>query len=316
MPSPGSSEDPRTGRDRRVVTKRRTFKHGTLDPVTEHRRPLLTWGNAILVAIMVGFALYATGNLPQLDAFFNHLDQVGRSHNNTVVSTLIAVGPYLFCAVILAVFGIFVFLFINSRRRQHSDPKGWHKVANARPERRHISRRLADLPSMIMPIGKTRPGAKATPATPAAPQTTTPIAATATPVTATVTPSPVPDPIKAAAIAAAAKAEAALKTAPADLPSFVRPLGKGPVPKAPASPAQATAVPTIAAPATTTPPAATEATAKLEADLAAAKAATARAEAAIATAKAEAALAAAKLQAAEAEAALAAAKAKAISSGS
>jgi hypothetical protein len=278
MPSPVSSEDPRTGRDRRVVTKRRTFKHGTVDPVINHRRPLFTWGNAILVAIMVGFALYATGNLPQLDAFFDHLNQIGRSHNNTVVSTLITIGPYLFCAVILAVFGLFVFLFINSSRREHSDPKGWHKVANARPERRHISHRLADLPSMVMPLGKKRPGVKvSTPAaTPAVAKAAEPAVAAPAPVpAATVTPTPSPDPIKAAAIAAAAKAEAALKTAPADLPSFVRPLGKT-VPPKPSAPPVAARQDTATA------------TAKLEADLAAAKAATARAEAAIAAAKANA----------------------------
>ena len=308
MSSPVSSEDPRSGRDRRVVARRRTFKHGTVDPVINHRRPLLTWGNAILVAIMVGFALYATGNLPQLDAFFDHLNNVGRSHNNTVVNAIITFGPYLFGAVILAVFGLFVFLFINSNRREHSDPKGWHKVADAPPNRRsRISRRMADLPSMVMPIGKTRPGAKANPATPArpptVPQTATPIAATTTPAATTTIATPSPDPIKAAAIAAAAKAEAALQTAPADLPSFVRPLGK-------------TAPPTPPAPPVAAPQNAAATTAKLEATLAAAKAAAAKAEAAIATAKAEAALAAAKLQAAEAEAALAAAKANAITSGS
>jgi hypothetical protein len=308
MPSPGTPEDPRSGRDRRVVTKRRTFKHGTLDPVSEHRRPLFTWGNAILVIIMIGFALYATGNLPQLDAFFDHLNDVGRSHNNAVVGAIITYGPYLFGAVVLAVVALFVFLFINSSRRQHSDPKGWHKVADAPPERRRISRRLQDLPSMVMPIGKTRPGAKANLATPATPptvpQTATPIARTPTPVAATAIATPSPDPIKAAAIAAAAKAEAALQTNPVDLPSFVRPLGKTAPPASPAPPAAAPQDNAAAA------------TAKLEATLAAAKAATAKAEAAIATAKAEAALAAAKLQAAEAEAALAAAKANAITSGS
>jgi len=301
MSSPTSSEDPRAGRDRRVVTRRRTFKHGTLDPVIEHNRPLLTWGNAILAILLIGFALYATGNLPQLDAFFVHLDQIGRSHNNTAVSTIIAAAPYLFGGLVLAAICLFIFLFVNSSRRQHSDPKGWHKVADAPPHRR-ISRRITDLPSMVMPIGKHRPGTKTHTPTPAVAKTPaisvpSPAPAAAVPDAKPATPST--DPIKAAAIAAAARAEAELETATPDLPSFVRPLGKGPVlpPSAPPPPA-------VDAPQNTAAN-----TAKLEAALAAAKAATAKAEAAIATAKLEAALAAAKSEAAAAEAALAAAKA-------
>ena len=300
MSSPILPEDPRTGRDRRVVTRRRTFKDGTVDPVIEHRRPLLTWGNAILLVIMVGFALYATGNLPQLDAFFDHLNNIGRSHNNAAVSTLIAVGPYLFGALVLAVFGLFVFLFINSSRRQHSDPKGWEKTVDLPPNRRsRISRRIADLPSMIMPIGKDRrsPGGRVP-----TPATTPAVAKTAAPAAATTA----PDPIKAAAIAAAARAEAALETTPADLPSFVRPAGKTFNPTPAISPEPPPAEPQTNA----------ATIAKLEAALATAKAAAAKAEATIAAAKAEAAIAAAKSEAAAAEAALAAAKADATSSGS
>ena len=301
MSSPSSSQDPRTGRDRRIVTRRRTFKSDTVDPVIEHRRPLLTWGNAILAALLIGFALYATGNLPQLDAFFVHIDQIGRSHNNAAVSTIIAIAPYLFGGLVLAAICLFVFLFVNSSRRQHSDPKGWEKTVDLPPNRRSISRRMADLPSMIMPIGKDRrsPGGRVpTPAaTPAVPQTPAP-KATPTPAATS------PNPAKAAAIAAAARAEAALETTPADLPSFVRPLGKGPVAPPPAAPP----APAVAAPQNTAAN-----TAKLEAALAAAKAAAAKAEADIAAAKLEAALAAAKSEAAAAEAALAAAKADAAS---
>ena len=345
MSSSGSIGDPRTGRDRRVPTKARTFKDGTLDPITEHRRPLLTWGNAILLAVMVGFGLYATGNFPQLDAFFDNLDKQARGRNDVVVHTLITYGSFLFGAVILAVFGLFVFLFINSRRRQLSDPKGWHKVADRAPERRQRDRR-EDLPSMVMPIGKERPNrrtsdsppkapvaAKAeTPAPATSPQTATPTQAVAPQATAKeatpAAPITAPNSAKAAAIAAAAKAEAELDATPADLPSFVMPLGKTKKPQATPSPieiAKIAATPdnipvSLAAPAASTPapaaeptpPAATTtdtstlaaaaAAAKVDAAIAAAKAATAKAEAAMAAAKAEAAIAEAAMAAAQAEA--------------
>jgi len=336
MSSSGSIGDPRTGRDRRVPAKARTFKDGTVDPITQHRRPLLTWGNAILLAVMVGFGLYATGNFPQLDAFFDNLDKQARGRNDVVVHALITYGTFLFGAVIFAVFCLFVFLFVNSRRRQLSDPKGWHKVADRAPERRQRDRR-EDLPSMVMPIGKERPNRRTTdsPArTPVvakaeavAPPT---VAKEATPVTAPATPStPVaaaPGSAKAAAIAAAAKAEAELNAAPADLPSFVMPLGKTKKPQASPSPieiAQIAATPntvSVSAAARSTPFPTTEsvpatltatdtstlataaAAAKVDAAIAAAKAAAAKAEAAMAAARAEAAIAEAAMAAAQAEA--------------
>jgi len=351
MSSSGSIGDPRTGRDRRVPTKARTFKDGAIDPIIEKRRPLLTWGNAILLAIMVSYGLYATGNLPQLDAFFDSLDKKARGRNDLVVHSLIAYGPYLFGAVIFAVFGLFVFLFINSRRRQLSDPKGWDKIADRAPERRQRDRRTEDLPSMVMPIGKERPGRRATDTPREAPVAAkTASAPAAEPAAATkeasaVAPAPAPaaaveaapNSAKAAALAAAAKAEAALEAAPADLPSFVMPLGKVKKTSAPppaeiasvaatpdsvpivSAPPAAAAV-TLPVPAVTAEPTATNdtpslsasaASAKVEAAIAAAKAAAAKAEATVAMAKAEAAMAAAKAETAIAEAAMAAAKAEA-----
>lgn len=297
MSTSGSTGDPRTGRDRRVPTKARTFKHGTLDPVIEHRRPLLTWGNAILVAIMIGFGLYATGNLPQLDAFFDHLNEIGRAHNNVIVGTLITYGSYLFGAVILAVFALFLFLFINTRRRRLSDPKGWHKVADAPPDRRNRDRRTEDLPSLIMPLGKERPSRRATDGRPAV----APVTAKADSTTPAATPTP--NSARAEAMAAAAKAEAALDAASPDLPSFVMPAGKAIRTAQPA--AAPVTVPAAAekADATALAAAATAAAAKLEAAMSAAKAAAAKAEAAMAAAKAEAAIAEAAMAAAKAEAA-------------
>jgi len=312
MSTSGSTGDPRTGRDRRVPTKARTFKHGTVDPVIEHRRPLLTWGNAILVAIMIGFGLYATGNLPQLDAFFDHLNEIGRAHNNVVVGTLITYGSYLFGAVILAVFALFLFLFINTRRRRLSDPKGWHKVVDAPPDRRHRDRRTEDLPSLIMPLGKERPSRRATDGRPAV----APVTAKADSTTPATT--PVPNSARAEALAAAAKAEAAMDAASPDLPSFVMPAGKAIRTAQPATPAEPAKVLAVQDNAPATVPAAAEkadaaalaaaataAAAKLEAAMSAAKAAAAKAEAAIAAAKAEAAVAEAAMAAAKAEAAAA-----------
>jgi len=312
MSTSGSTGDPRTGRDRRVPTKARTFKHGTVDPVIEHRRPLLTWGNAILVAIMIGFGLYATGNLPQLDAFFDHLNEIGRAHNNVVVGTLITYGSYLFGAVILAVFALFLFLFINTRRRRLSDPKGWHKVVDAPPDRRHRDRRTEDLPSLIMPLGKERPSRRATDGRPAV----APVTAKADSTMPAST--PVPNSARAEALAAAAKAEAAMDAASPDLPSFVMPAGKAIRTAQPATPAEPAKVLAVQDNAPATVPAAAEkadaaalaaaataAAAKLEAAMSAAKAAAAKAEAAIAAAKAEAAVAEAAMAAAKAEAAAA-----------
>ena len=314
MPTSDSTGDPRTGRDRRVPTRVRTFKDGTIDPITEHRRPLLTWGNLILLVIMIGYGMYATGHLPQLDEFFDHLNEIGRANNNAVVGTLLTYGSYLFGAVILAVFGLFVFLFVNTRRRRLSDPKGWHKVADAPPERRQSDRRT-DLPSMVMPIGKERPGRRTTdkPAAPAVAEAARTEAAQPTPVAsiAAATPEPakaVLNSAKAEAIAAAARAEAALAEAPADLPSFVMPFGKTRKPAA-TTPSPIELEKIIAAPAApVTAPAVAE---KPDATALAALAAVAKAEAAVAAAKVEAAVAAANAAAAKAEAAIAAAKAEA-----
>jgi len=323
MPTPGSTGDPRTGRDRRVPTRARTFKDGAIDPIIQHRRPLLTWGNVILLAIMIGYGMYATGHLPQLDEFFDHLNEVGRAHNNFVVGTLLTYGSYLFGAVILAVFGLFVFLFVNTRRRRLSDPKGWHKAVDAPERRQHDRRNQKDLPSMVMPLGKERPNRRAAdrPAEAAAktdaatPAVTVPAAADA-PVTiaaATEGPSPAPSPnsAKAEAIAAAAKAEAALAVESADLPSFVMPAGKAKR-AAELAPSPVELAKIIAAPVVMQVPgekaeasalAAAAAAAKIEAAMAAAKAAAAKAEAAMAAAKADAAIAEAAMAAAKAEAA-------------
>jgi hypothetical protein len=302
MSVPGTPGDPRTGRDRRVPAKARTFKHGTVDPVTNHRRPLLTIGNLILLVIMVGFGMYATGNLPQLDAFFDHVNNYGREHNNLVVNSIITYGAFLFGALVLALVVWMVFLFVNANRRSHSDPKGWHKVANLPPERRKSARRTVDLPSMVMPVGKERPVTSAATPKPAAPAPA-----------ALAKPAPIqaakPDSAKAAAMAAAAQAEAALADAPADLPSFVLPLGKAPKQNAEVPTPPIAATPTVAPAADTSALAAAAAAAKAEAAIAAAKAAAAKAEAAMAAAKAEAAIATAKAEAAAAEAAIAAAKA-------
>jgi hypothetical protein len=326
MSSSGSMGDPRAGRDRRVPTKARTFKHGTVDPVIQQRRPLLTWGNGILLAVMVSYGMYATGNLPQLDAFFDSLDKKARGRNDLVVHSLITYGPYLFGFVIFAVFCLFVFLFVNSRRRQLSDPKGWHKVADRAPDRRNRERRTEDLPSMVMPIGKERPHRRtsdspAKAATPAAAEATPtkeavlPVAAKETAATAPLEPAPLtppPDSFKAAAMLAAARAEEALNEAPADLPSFVMPLGKmkktQPAPS-PIEIAKIAATPAALTP-VSAPPTATDtstlvaaaAAAKVDAAVAAAKAAAAKAEAAMAAAKAEAAIAEAAMAAANAEA--------------
>jgi len=312
MPTPGSLGDPRTGRDRRVPTRARTFKDGAVDPIIQHRRPLLTWGNLILLGIMIGYGLYATGHLPQLDEFFDRLNDAGRAHNNVVVGTLIAYGPFLFAAVILAVFGLFVFLFVNTRRRRLSDPKGWHKLVDAPPERRQHDRR-SDLPSMVMPLGKDRPNRRSTDIPTPAAAIPAPALITAAAAQDAISASASPNSAKAEAIAAAAKAEAALNATPPDLPSFVMPLGKA---KKVAEPTQSPVEPAkIVAASSDAPvvvPSVTEkteaaaiaaATAKVEATMAAAKAAAAKAEAAIAAAKAEAAVAEAAMAAAKAEAA-------------
>jgi hypothetical protein len=223
MSSPSTPGDPRSGRDRRVPTRPRAFKHGHIDPVTNHRRPLLTIGNILLLITGVGFGMYATGNLPQLDAFFNHADQVGKEHNNAVVGTLITYGTIIFGAVLVTLFSLMVFLFFNARRRQHVDGKGWHKIANVPAERRSRNRRAtADMPSLIMPLGKERPNRNTTSANVPAPIVTT--TATSQPITPPKldTATPEPNAAKAEAIAAAAKAEAAIATTPVDPPSFVR----------------------------------------------------------------------------------------------
>jgi hypothetical protein len=338
MPSPNTLGDPRSGRDRRVPTKTRAFKHGHIDPVTSHKRPLLTVGNVLLLIVGVGFGMYATGNLPQLDAFFDHADQVGKAHNNAVVNTLITYGTIIFGAVLVALFCLMVFLFFNSRRRTHVDGKGWHKVTNASAERRSRERRAtANMPSHVMPLGKERPTtdnvstpivAKTEPVAPAITAAMSQPVDPAKPETAT----PAPDAAKAEAIAAAAKAEAAIATTPAGPPSFVRAPKLKVEAAAPTSVTVAKPEPVVAPIVTAAPPAnmkteqvaslptapkpvdtsllsAKAATAKVEAAVAEAKAIAARAEATMANAKLEALIATAKAEAAAAEARIAAAKA-------
>jgi len=387
MPSSGSSGDPSAARHVRRPSRTRTFQHGTLDPVIEMKRPLLTWGNAVLLAIMVGYGLYATGNLPQLDAFLDNLNNKGRAHNDVVVGSIIRYGFGIVVTVAFLLLSWFVFLYFNSRARQHADEQAWDKEAPApRPMRKAEPDKAIvpdeDAPSLVMPLHK---AIKAEPVVVAAPAAPVAIAAVAAPAVQPAAPvaeatvpaeleaakleaakpeniapgfaKPVPKPdaagstppinaLKAAAIAAAAKAEAIAADAPADLPSFVPPLGKvakhkkiaTPTPVTDAIPPHPAVVALTPPPAAVTPPVPTKidaappappkpdatnldtavaaakndaaiATAKAEAAIAEAKAATARAEAAMATAKAEAAVAEAALAAARAQAALTAATA-------
>jgi hypothetical protein len=261
---------PRAVREGKSPTRTRTFQDGKVDPIITNKRPLLTIGNGVLLFVGVGYGMYATGHLPQLDAFFNHMDDVGKAHNSTVVNALITYGSFLFGGVLLVLFGLMIFAFVNAHRRRESDPSGWEKTANQPPQRTKAERRVAeDLPSMIMPIGKERPNRRAA-ETPAAGKAPAAVAAEAIPSTAPANtplpallsvapvvgapvvgapvvgeaamPSPsapvaaaqaapvATSPAKLAAMKAAAKAEAAADSAPPDLPSFVQPFGKRPKP--------------------------------------------------------------------------------------
>ena len=153
MPNHPSLGDP-TARGSQKPSVKRTFQPGKVDPIIEKRRPVLTIGTVILLAFMVAFGLYATGNLPQLDAAFDTIQLYGRSHNDTVVHAIITYGPAIFGAVIVFFSSWILFLYINSRRRRLSDPKGWHKAAKNPPERRRTIRTPNDPPSLVHPLGK------------------------------------------------------------------------------------------------------------------------------------------------------------------
>jgi hypothetical protein len=255
MSSPNFAGDPRAGRNHHLPSRNRTFKDGEVDPVIATKRPLFTVGNAVLLVIGVGFGMYATGNLPQLDTFFDHLDAVGKANNNAVVSTMITYGSVIVGVVVLGIFGLMMFAFVNAYRRRASDPKGWRKAAKAGPQPRKVDRQTADLPSLILPLTKARPqdalaNAPATPVdTTARPlPSPTPIAGVAvstqpapvakiepqTPAAATPPAAQAikPTAAKLAAMEAAAKAQAAADAKSDDKPSFVMPYGKIRKPKA------------------------------------------------------------------------------------
>jgi hypothetical protein len=153
MPKHPSLGDP-TARGSQKPSVKRTFQPGKIDPIIEKRRPVLTIGTIILLAFMAAFGLYATGNLPQLDAAFDSIQFYGRSHNDTVVNAIIAYGPAILGAFVVVCSSWILFLYINSLRRRLSDPKGWHKAAKNPPERRHTVRSPNDPPSLIHPLGK------------------------------------------------------------------------------------------------------------------------------------------------------------------
>ena len=268
MPKHPSLSDP-TARGSQRPSVKRTFQPGKVDPTIEKRRPVLTIGTVILLAFMAAFGLYATGNLPQLDAAFDSIQLYGRSHNDVVANAIITYGPAIFGAVVLFFASWILFLYINSRRRRLSDPKGWHKAAKNPPERRRTVRSPDDPPSLVHPLGKTptrrstdvpQTAAAAIPTVSALATTSTsdendPNTANSVIPSAMKAPSTSPEAAKpsspptapaqpeTAALQAArvhaAKAEAALTTPQTkpDLPSMVMPLGKTRKPK----PANATA---------------------------------------------------------------------------
>jgi len=257
--------DPRSGRDRRVPTRKHAFERGTLDPITTNKRPLFTIGNGILLVAIIGYGMYATGNLPQLDAFFDNADKYGKQHNSTVVNGLLTYGTYLFFGVIAILVGLILFSFVNAHNRHVTDRRADEAEDRRRADRRSQPRELReDMPSLVMPLGKERPTRrqtdnKPTPvpvaATPAAVMPRAeekPIAAAPTPAPMAPAPTPAATPVaspavaatpaatpvpslfatsdksaaKAEAIAAAAQAQEAADNGPTDPSSFVPMPGK------------------------------------------------------------------------------------------
>src|ERR1700761_5714242 len=113
--------DPRSGRDRRIPTRQHAFERGTLDPISTNKRPLFTIGNGILLLAIVAYGLYATGHLPQLDAFFDNADKYGKAHNSTVVNGFLTSGPYVFFGIIGLLASLIIFSFVNAHRRNHTE---------------------------------------------------------------------------------------------------------------------------------------------------------------------------------------------------
>ncbi|MEO6924196.1 MAG: hypothetical protein ABI142_10255, partial [Bryocella sp.] len=174
MPS-NSLGDPHSGKDRHVPTRVHAFERNTIDPISTYRRPLFTVGNGLLLVAIIGYGMFATGNLPQLDAFFDSADRYGKAHNSTVVNGLLTYGAYLFFAVIAVLVGLILFAFVNAYRRNITD-RDADEIAERRRGPRRNSPPAEGLPSLIMPLGKERPDRRH-----AEQQTAEPAAATTTP---------------------------------------------------------------------------------------------------------------------------------------
>jgi len=122
MPNHPSLGDP-TARGSQKPSVKRTFQPGKVDPILEKRLPVLTIGTVILLAFMVAFGLYATGNLPQLDAAFDSIQLYSHSHNDAIVAAIITYAPSIF-GTFIGLFCIWLlFLSINNRRRRRQAPK-------------------------------------------------------------------------------------------------------------------------------------------------------------------------------------------------
>ncbi|MFC6644085.1 hypothetical protein ACFQBQ_00430 [Granulicella cerasi] len=123
----------RTERDRQRTEIRRTVPAremgAMLDPVAHEaglhvpakrvKRPLMTPRLAFLIALLVVFTLYATGNIPQLDLWMNGIIDATQAHNDTVVSMIYGHWSsilYGICVVLAAMIGFG--LFQNHRKQQ------------------------------------------------------------------------------------------------------------------------------------------------------------------------------------------------------
>ena len=110
-------------------------------------------------------------HLPQLDAFFNHMDkQVGKAHNERrgEYADHLRLGSSSAPSFSLILFGLIrSLLFVNSAPAPaRATPGAGRKTREcARRNAARAERQAAeDLPSMIMPIGKERPVRSETPA--------------------------------------------------------------------------------------------------------------------------------------------------------
>jgi hypothetical protein len=137
--------DPSTRQVRRPHTSFRQF-----DPPSARKRPFFTAGNAIVVIVVLLFALYATGNFPQLDAFFRGLHSNLRSHNDVIVGTILQYGPFLFFAALLLAAVWFAFLRPSSSEFETAGVAHGHNVAARRAQPRRV-RREQDPPSVVRP---------------------------------------------------------------------------------------------------------------------------------------------------------------------